>query len=496
MFRALIARAGRGGAVRGHAVRRQQWERDASVRLRAGDFSVVAAYDRRGRIRGGDREAAYDRAAGAWLADHLHGRDAILLAGSNEEAAELARRVQAQLVKMGTVVQPRAPLADGNRAGTGDLIRARLNTAIDAGGQRLTNRDVLRIEGWQGQDAEVGPQAAGRGLVGAGSWCPAPTSPLTPNCTTRAISTWRRAGPSTPRTCWSRTRCPGSPFTSGMSRGREIEYRARGHRGNRPGRKGAVRAGDRRGGHPPGNGTGFPRAVGYRADPGKPGMGVRDRARAQPVGGGNARRRSIPRLTPNCAVSLPRANTPGTRKNTSARPCLRRIRERVLAGTRCPLGHPGNHPVPAGRGPVGVRGAARPARRTRSAPTPRCPGRPGPRSPRGRSPGRPRRRWTSAPQPWVSGSSPSPSRGSCGTSDRRPGRPSPDCRRCSRRTTPAGQESPRATGKRPGSPTRTRSSGGKGTRETRSWKPCGTMRSPPCRSATSKPTWPAWTAAS
>jgi len=139
------------------------WEGDASVRLRAGDFSVVAAYDRRGRIRGDHREAAYDRAAGAWLADHLQGRDAILLAGSNEEAAELARRVQAQLVTMGTVVQPRAPLADGNQAGTGDLIRARLNTRIDAGGQRLTNRDVLRIEGWQGQAVEVA-----RGLPGGG----------------------------------------------------------------------------------------------------------------------------------------------------------------------------------------------------------------------------------------------------------------------------------------------------------------------------------------
>ena len=162
MFGALIA--GLGAAELSEVMRfGQQWERDASVRLRADDFSVVAAYDRRGRIRGGHREAAFDRAAGAWLADHLHGRDAILLAGSNEEAAELARRVQAQLVTMGTVVQPRAPLADGNQAGTGDLVRARLNTQIDAGGQRLTNRDVLRIEGWQGQDAEVVRRLPGGG---------------------------------------------------------------------------------------------------------------------------------------------------------------------------------------------------------------------------------------------------------------------------------------------------------------------------------------------
>jgi hypothetical protein len=165
MFGALIAEL---GAAELSEVMRfdARWERDASVRLRAGDFSAVAAYDRRGRIRGDHRETAYDRAAGAWLADHLHGRDTILLAGSNEEAAELARRVQARLVKIGTVVHPRAPLADGNRAGTGDLIRARLNTQIDAGGARLTNRDVLRIEGWQGQDAEVTRRLPGGGWSG------------------------------------------------------------------------------------------------------------------------------------------------------------------------------------------------------------------------------------------------------------------------------------------------------------------------------------------
>lgn len=165
MFPALIAEL---GAAELAEVRRfdAAWERDASVRLRAGDFSAVAAYDRHGRIRADHREAAFDRAAGAWLADHLHGRDTILLAGSNEEAAELARRVQAQLVQMGTVVHPRAPLADGNQAGTGDLIRARLNTEINAGGQRLTNRDVLRIEGWQGPDAEVARRLPGGGWSG------------------------------------------------------------------------------------------------------------------------------------------------------------------------------------------------------------------------------------------------------------------------------------------------------------------------------------------
>ena len=140
-----------------HEVRRfeAQWEREASVRLRDGDISAVAAYDRHGRIRGDDEEAAYDRAASMWLADHLRGKTVLLLAGSNAEAAELSRRVQARLIHMGSVGRPQAALSDGNQAGVGDLVRARLNTEIDAGGRTLTNRDTLKITALRGPDAQV-----------------------------------------------------------------------------------------------------------------------------------------------------------------------------------------------------------------------------------------------------------------------------------------------------------------------------------------------------
>jgi hypothetical protein len=137
-----------------------EWEADASVRLRAGEPGVIAAYDRHGRIRAADQETAYEKAAGAWLADHLRGKDTLLLAGSNEEAADLARGVQARLIQAGKVGTPggyqaQAPLADGNQARPGDLIRARLNTEIDAGGQKLTNRDTLKITAIRGPGAEV-----------------------------------------------------------------------------------------------------------------------------------------------------------------------------------------------------------------------------------------------------------------------------------------------------------------------------------------------------
>ena len=154
MFRPLAQEV---PAAQLHEVRRfdAQWEREASVRLRDGDLAAIAAYDRHGRIRGADEEAAYERAASIWFADHLRGKDVLLLAGSNAEAAELSRRVQAKLAQMGKVGQPQAMLSDGNHAGVGDLVRARLNTEIDAGGRKLTNRDTLAVTALRGPDAEV-----------------------------------------------------------------------------------------------------------------------------------------------------------------------------------------------------------------------------------------------------------------------------------------------------------------------------------------------------
>ena len=90
-----------------------------------------------------------------WHADHLRGKNVLLLAGSNAEAAELSRRVQARLTQTGRIGPPQAVLSDGNHAGVGDLVRARLNTEIDAGGRKLTNRDTLAVTAFRGPEAMV-----------------------------------------------------------------------------------------------------------------------------------------------------------------------------------------------------------------------------------------------------------------------------------------------------------------------------------------------------
>ena len=136
-----------------HEVRRfnEKWEQRASLKLRRGDIASIGAYKARGRVRSGPQNVAHERAVGLWITDFVRGKETLLLAGSNEEAAELARQARERLVSYG-VIPGRADitLGDGNEAGTGDLIRARLNTKIDAGGQTLSNRDTIRIEGWQG----------------------------------------------------------------------------------------------------------------------------------------------------------------------------------------------------------------------------------------------------------------------------------------------------------------------------------------------------------
>jgi hypothetical protein len=129
----------------------QEWEREASLRLRAGDADVLTEYDHRGRILDGTREQMAETAYQRWLADHLSGKSSVLLVGTNAEAAELARRARDELATLGLVADDDlAELRDGNVAGVGDLIVARQNERILAGepGRRLANRDVLRIDAW------------------------------------------------------------------------------------------------------------------------------------------------------------------------------------------------------------------------------------------------------------------------------------------------------------------------------------------------------------
>ena len=167
IFRLIAARH---GSYRLTEVRRftHAWEREASLRLRAGDIDVLAEYEARGRVYHGPQDRVYDDAVTLYLNGYLQGQDALLMATSNETAARLAALVRERLVELGKVGEPEITLSDGNQAGRGDLIRARLNTRIDADGQALANRDVVRVESIN--DSGFGRLAAVRRQTSPGQW--------------------------------------------------------------------------------------------------------------------------------------------------------------------------------------------------------------------------------------------------------------------------------------------------------------------------------------
>ncbi len=53
---------------------REEWERAASLKLRACDVSVIEEYKQHGRIYDGRRDDMFDRAVRNWLGDVLAGR--------------------------------------------------------------------------------------------------------------------------------------------------------------------------------------------------------------------------------------------------------------------------------------------------------------------------------------------------------------------------------------------------------------------------------------
>nr|WP_239028453.1 MobF family relaxase [Pseudonocardia acidicola] len=128
----------------------QEWEREASVRLRAGDESVLDLYETHGRLRGGTRDEMATAAVRGYLADTIAGKESLLIVGRNDEATELSAQIRAELVALGRVAPEVIGTArDGNLIGVGDVIQARRNDwtiRVDGPGM-VTNRVTYRVLG-------------------------------------------------------------------------------------------------------------------------------------------------------------------------------------------------------------------------------------------------------------------------------------------------------------------------------------------------------------
>ena len=126
-----------------------RWERDASVRVRSGDIGALADYWQHGRIRGGEPENIAEDAAKAYIALTLEGKDALLMAQTNELRRELSRRIRGDLQHLGLVSRgDSVPIADGQEASAGDVVVCRENfDRYGVGeGRTMANGDLYLVE--------------------------------------------------------------------------------------------------------------------------------------------------------------------------------------------------------------------------------------------------------------------------------------------------------------------------------------------------------------
>jgi conjugative relaxase-like TrwC/TraI family protein len=126
-----------------------KWERAASLRLRAGDVSVLARYADHGRLRAGPLEEILDDAARAYTARTLRHQDVLMIVQDHGTRLELNRRVRGELRHLGLVDPGReARIADGQRASAGDLVLCQDNDnrqMVDDT-RPLANGDLFRVE--------------------------------------------------------------------------------------------------------------------------------------------------------------------------------------------------------------------------------------------------------------------------------------------------------------------------------------------------------------
>ncbi|MGH9190608.1 MAG: ATP-dependent DNA helicase, partial [Acidimicrobiales bacterium] len=139
------------GAIELDRVRRfaNAWERDASLRLRQGDVSVVELYDAHGRLHDGTTRRMEADVVNAWWHAHQQGESAAMMAATNETVAALNRRAQLLRAGAGEIDLDGPCLVSGDRhIHVGDQVATRRNDRqlrTDRGAM-VRNRDLWEVK--------------------------------------------------------------------------------------------------------------------------------------------------------------------------------------------------------------------------------------------------------------------------------------------------------------------------------------------------------------
>ncbi|MBW3651480.1 MAG: relaxase domain-containing protein, partial [Actinobacteria bacterium] len=150
------------GVRRFHA----EWERDASLRLRAGDKSIVEEYLAQGRVVGGERSVMVEEAFGRWWMARARGDSVVVCAADHATVNDLAARARAARVAAGEV-EPDGVRAGEHTVGVGDEIVTCRNDRrlVTSAGAWVRNGDRWRVVARQRDDALLVEDLTGRGRV-------------------------------------------------------------------------------------------------------------------------------------------------------------------------------------------------------------------------------------------------------------------------------------------------------------------------------------------
>ncbi|HEY1821118.1 MAG TPA: MobF family relaxase [Trebonia sp.] len=148
---AALAHAGHGIELASVHRFDRDWERQASLVLRKGDPSILAAYHQAGRLHpcpGGDQ--ALDAVHEHWAAARAEGHEVLMMARTRADVDALNERARAALVDAWRIAGPINHLGDHDWQ-LGDLLRARRNDRrILVGEGHVRNGDLYRVRDSQG----------------------------------------------------------------------------------------------------------------------------------------------------------------------------------------------------------------------------------------------------------------------------------------------------------------------------------------------------------
>ncbi|MEO8697111.1 MAG: MobF family relaxase, partial [Acidimicrobiales bacterium] len=124
------------------------WERDASLRLRRGDLDVIDLYAKHRRILDGPADELQERMVAAWHRARQRGEDVLMTAPTNDTVLVLNRAAQDVRIRNGELATKRTLQAGGYRLHVGDEIVTRRNErdVVTDRGHPVHNRDRWVIE--------------------------------------------------------------------------------------------------------------------------------------------------------------------------------------------------------------------------------------------------------------------------------------------------------------------------------------------------------------